>query len=63
MVFKSGMASLFDVACRQLSGLVATTASAHEYSVPAVSAHTKYEAIAKTAAMSTDRACQIAQDR
>jgi hypothetical protein len=56
------MTSLFDFAGCQLSGVAATAASTRKYSVPAVSAHAKDEAVAKTPAMSTDRTFQIAQD-
>jgi len=55
------MASSFDFACCQLSGVAATAASTHKYSVPAVSAHAKDEEVTKVPAMNTDRTFQIAQ--
>ncbi|MCI0427952.1 MAG: hypothetical protein L0Z46_08060, partial [Nitrospiraceae bacterium] len=61
-LFNSGMASPFDFACYQLSGVAATAASTRKYSVPAVSAHAKDEEVTKAPAMGTDRTFQIAQD-
>ena len=55
------MTSPFDFVDCQLSGVAATAASTHKYSVPAVSAHAKDEEVTKVPAMNTDRTFQIAQ--
>jgi hypothetical protein len=56
------MTSPFDFAGCQLSGVAATAALTHKYSVPAVSIHAKDKEVAKTPAMNTDRTFQIALD-
>jgi hypothetical protein len=56
------MASPFNLACRQLSGVAATAASTCKDSIPAIPVYAKDEEIMQASAMSTDRTFQIAQN-